>query len=232
MTHETYCRIVQHACRFLATQSCAQLQMCDLWLTHELVLEVANHPAWIDPETVAAQEFIKRAADLLRHAAPATSDTTPPPPAPVGGEGDYMETTSCPFCGHAQLGVFAGRQLPSMVVCLAPHCGATGPEAATAAEAWRRWQGRAEQRKGVSTTEEPATTPDSPEVTLLEEISSLLQKQEISRIKLCNVHAKAVRAAMPYPVQGVHWHMFGRPVDTVEERFDCLLCTLPQAARE
>ena len=140
-----------------------------------------------------------------------------------------METTSCPFCGHAQLGVFAGRQLPSMVVCLAPHCGATGPEAATAAEAWIRWQGRAEQRKEVSTTAEPATTPttpDSPEVTILEEVSALLQTQEISRIQLCNVHAKAVRAAMSYPVPGgVHWHMFGRPVDTVEDAEACLLCT-------
>ena len=68
-------------------------------------------------------------------------------------------------------------------------------------------------------------------MTLFEEVAALLQQQDRSRIPLCTAHTEACRAAMPYPVQGVHWHLFGRPVDTVEDAADCLLCTSHQGTR-
>ena len=48
----------------------------------------------------------------------------------------------CPFCGSSRMGVFRGRQAKWAVSCLAPACGATGPEGATPAEAVGRWQTR------------------------------------------------------------------------------------------
>lgn len=48
----------------------------------------------------------------------------------------------CPFCGSTRVGVFTGRQAKHAVSCLAPACGATGPEGTTPAEAVGRWRTR------------------------------------------------------------------------------------------
>ena len=69
-------------------------------------------------------------------------------------------------------------------------------------------------------------------MTIFEEVSALLQTQDLSRIQLCKAHTEACMATMPYPVQGVHWQMFGRPVETVEDTEACLLCTAHQGTRE
>ena len=66
----------------------------------------------------------------------------------------------CPFCGSTRVGVFTGRQAKHAVSCLAPACGATGPEGTTSAEAVGRWRTRHADAAPAPPIAEPLWTGD------------------------------------------------------------------------
>ena len=106
-----------------------------------------------------------------------------------------MLADRCPFCGSTTVGVFAGRQAKYVVTCLAPVCGATGPEGTTPAEAVGRWRTRhTVSAPAPPIAEQLTATPLWTGGTLTGPLGSVTEKQALIDTSLASFRARRERA--------------------------------------